>query len=41
LFRRIIDIINQIKRASCDYELRERLEVCQQKIDRGLVAVEL
>jgi superfamily II RNA helicase len=41
LFRRIIDMINQIKRASCDYELRERLETCQQKIDRGLVAVEL
>ncbi len=41
LFRRIIDMINQIKRASCDYELRERLEICQQKIDRGLVAVEL
>ncbi len=41
LFRRIIDMINQIKRASCDYELRDRLETCQQKIDRGLVAVEL
>jgi superfamily II RNA helicase len=41
LFRRIIDMINQIQRASCDYELRERLKTCQQKIDRGLVAVEL
>jgi len=41
LFRRIIDMINQIKRASCDYELRERLDACQKNIDRGLVAVEL
>jgi superfamily II RNA helicase len=41
LFRRISDMINQIKRASCDYELRERLETCQHKIDRGLIAVEL
>ncbi len=40
LFRRIIDMIGQIKRATIDYDLKERLEYCQRLIDRDLVAIE-
>lgn len=40
LFRRIIDMIGQIQRATTDDELHERLRSCQDRIDRGLVAVE-
>jgi ATP-dependent RNA helicase DOB1 len=39
LFRRIIDMIGQINRATTDYELKERLSSCTARIDRGLVAV--
>ena len=41
LFRRIIDMIGQIIRATDDIELKDRLMRCQEKIDRGLVAIEL
>ncbi len=41
LFRRIIDMIGQIKRATSDPDLRDRLEICQKRIDRDLVAVNL
>jgi len=41
LFRRVIDMIGQIRNATRDYDLKERLLRCQKKIDRGLVAVEL
>ncbi|MBD3208913.1 DEAD/DEAH box helicase [Candidatus Woesearchaeota archaeon] len=40
LFRRIIDMIGQILRATTDDELRERLHQCQERIDRDLVTVE-
>lgn len=40
LFRRIIDMIGQVERATQDEGLRERLRSCQDRIDRGLVAVE-
>lgn len=40
LFRRIIDMIGQIIRATSDYELKEKLVRCQQLIDRDLVAVQ-
>ncbi len=40
LFRRIIDMIGQVKRASTDPDLRDKLSVCQQRIDRDLVAVD-
>jgi len=41
LFRRVIDMIGQIRNATMDFELKERLAMCQNKIDRGLVTVEL
>ena len=41
LFRRIIDMIQQILHASLDNELREQLSECRRIIDHGLVAVEL
>jgi superfamily II RNA helicase len=41
LFRRIIDMIGQIIRATDDIDLKNRLMNCQEKIDRGLVAIEL
>jgi superfamily II RNA helicase len=41
LFRRVIDMIGQIRNATLDYELKERLDKCQNNIDRGLVAIEL
>jgi superfamily II RNA helicase len=40
LFRRIIDMIGQVRRATDDNELIARLDACEKKIDRGLVAVE-
>ncbi|MFP4523873.1 MAG: DEAD/DEAH box helicase [Candidatus Woesearchaeota archaeon] len=40
LFRRIIDMIGQIERATVDYDLKGRLRRCQDVIDRDLVAVE-
>jgi superfamily II RNA helicase len=40
LFRRVIDMIEQIRNATMDFELKERLYKCKKKIDRGLVAVE-
>ncbi len=41
LFRRIIDMIQQIMHASLDDELRDQLSECRQIIDHGLVSVEL
>jgi superfamily II RNA helicase len=41
LFRRIIDMIGQIRNATMDYDLKDRLLRCQKKIDRGLVAIDL
>jgi superfamily II RNA helicase len=41
LFRRIIDTIGQVKRATNDYKLQDRLAACQQRIDRDLVAVKI
>jgi len=41
LFRRIIDMVGQIRHATNDHELKERLGSCQEKIDRGLVAIDL
>jgi superfamily II RNA helicase len=40
LFRRVIDMLQQIKRAADEEELQRRLIACQQRIDRGLVAIE-
>ncbi|MBW2983316.1 DEAD/DEAH box helicase [Candidatus Woesearchaeota archaeon] len=40
LFRRIIDMIGQVERATVDYDLKDRLRRCQDMIDRDLVAVE-
>lgn len=39
LFRRIIDMIGQIRHASTDYDLKERLDSCEHLIDRDLVAI--
>ncbi len=41
LFRRIIDMIQQIMHASSNDELRDRLGECRRIIDHGLVSVEL
>lgn len=41
LFRRIIDMLRQIHRASHDEELKDRLVDCMQRIDRDLIAVDL
>jgi superfamily II RNA helicase len=41
LFRRIIDMIQQIRRASHEKQLKDRLATCLQRIDRDLIAVEL
>ncbi len=41
LFRQLIDMLKQIKRASPDYELIQITERCTVKIDRGVVKVEL
>jgi superfamily II RNA helicase len=41
LFRRIIDMIQQIMHASNDEHLRDRLGECRRIIDHGLVSVEL
>jgi len=41
LFRRIIDMIQQIMHASTNKELRDRLGECRRIIDHGLVSVEL
>ena len=41
LFRRIIDMIQQIMHASGNDELRDRLGECRRIIDHGLVSVEL
>lgn len=41
LFRRIIDMLGQIIRATADYELRQRLQTCIKRIDRDLIAVQL
>ncbi len=40
LFRRIIDMIGQIDRATTDYDLKERLRHCESLIDRDLIAVD-
>lgn len=40
LFRRVIDMLQQIKRATDDEELRRRLDTCQQRIDRDLVSID-
>jgi superfamily II RNA helicase len=40
LFRRMIDMIQQILHASNDKQLRDRLRECRQIIDHGLVSVE-
>jgi superfamily II RNA helicase len=41
LFRRIIDMLQQIQRATDDEELIDRLQNCQQLIDRDIVAIEI
>ena len=41
LFRRIIDMLQQIRRATDDEELIDRLQTCQQLIDRDIVAIEI
>lgn len=41
LFRRIIDMIQQIMKATKDEQLRDRLSECRKIIDHGLVAVEM
>lgn len=41
LFRRIIDMLQQIRRASQDEHLKERLADCLQRVDRDLVAVDI
>lgn len=41
LFRRIIDMLQQIRRASQDEQLKQRLIDCLQRIDRDLVAAEI
>lgn len=41
LFRRIIDMLQQIRRATEDEELQERLMECQALIDRDIVAIEI
>ena len=41
LFRRIIDMLQQIRRASEDENLKERLSECLQRVDRDLVSVEI
>jgi superfamily II RNA helicase len=40
LFRRIIDMLQQIRRATDDDELTNRLADCQMLIDRDLIAVD-
>jgi superfamily II RNA helicase len=41
LMRRIIDMIRQIKHATDDIHLIERLDNCQQKIDRDIVKIDI
>ena len=41
LFRRMIDMIQQVLHASADEQLRDKLGECRQIIDHGLVSVEL
>lgn len=41
LFRRIIDMLQQIRRASQDEQLRDRLAECLHRVDRDLVAVDI
>ena len=41
LFRRMIDMIQQIMHASDDEDLRDKLGECRRIIDHGLVSVEL
>jgi len=41
LFRRIIDMLQQIQRATDDEELIDRLMNCHEKIDRDLVAIDM
>jgi superfamily II RNA helicase len=40
LFRQMIDFIRQIKKATDVYELKERLEIIKNKIDRDLMSVQ-
>lgn len=41
LFRRMIDIMKQIKRATTDRELMDKINYCISKIDRDVVSVEM
>lgn len=41
LFRQLLDMLKQIKRATWDYDLIDRVERCMQRIDRDMVRVEL
>jgi superfamily II RNA helicase len=41
LFRRIIDMLQQIQRATDNEDLVNRLKICQEIIDRDLVAVDI
>jgi superfamily II RNA helicase len=41
LFRQLLDMLKQIKRATWDYDLIDRVERCMQRIDRDMVKVEL
>jgi superfamily II RNA helicase len=41
MFRQLLDMTKQIKRATGDYDLIDLVERCTLKIDRDLVKVEL
>lgn len=41
LFRQCIDMMKQIRRATTDYDLMQRMDRCTAKIDRDVVKVEL
>ncbi len=41
LFRQLLDMLKQIKRATWDYDLIDRVEHCMQRIDRDVVKVEM
>ena len=41
IFRRMIDIMKQIKRATTDNELMDKIDYCIGKIDRDVIRVEM
>lgn len=41
IFRQVIDMLRQIRRASQDYDVAQRMEDCIKRIDRDIVKVEL